>query len=315
MKYSELLRNRFKGIKEERRARKKGEDPRAIIPTGLRELDKRAGHKRKILHLYGAATGEGKSIVKLQLLRAAAREGFRVRVLDFEDPDDRTADREFSNSTGINNAKMMAGDLTDKEVEQIGLALADAEDWADNVEVELGVKDATDALKWINDDECDLVLVDYLSALPHGKHGRERAISDFCWGLTKYCQENNAAAVAFAQLISEVSERGMRMYEMQKRSDQFRNDAGNGKLPYIEGFRGFDNNDLAWCKDAGKTAKELGFLFRPGRYYKRLDPKTSVKDNIMEFNFPKRNFGSEGRITVGFDGPTASLFDLPEKKA
>jgi replicative DNA helicase len=313
MKYSEVLRRRFKEIQAEHKAIKRGEDPRSIIPTGLREFDKRAGHKRKILHLYGAATGEGKSIWKLHLMRAAAKAGYRVGVLDFEDPEDRTADREFSNATGINNAKMMSGDLSDKEVQQIGIALAESEEWADNVEMELGVKDAVEALEWLNDHEFDLVLIDYLSALPHGKHGRERAISDFCWGVTKYCQDNNAAAIAFAQLVGEVSERGMRMYEMQKRSDQYRNDGGTGKLPYIEGFRGFDSSDLAWCKDAGKTAKELGFMFRPGRYYKRLDPKTSVKDNVMEFNFPKRNFGSEGRITVGFDGAQAKLYDLPEK--
>mgnify|MGYP006921325578 CR=1 FL=1 len=312
--FLEILKARHKAIKSERKAIAAGEDPRAIIPTGLHEFDKRAGHKRKILHLYGAATGEGKSIWKLHLMRVAAQQGYRVFVLDFEDPEERTADREFSNATGINNAKMMAGDLTDKEVMQIGLAVAEAEGWADNITMALGVRTAEEALDLLNEQEADLVLIDYLSALPHGKHGRERAISDFCWGVTKYCQEHNAAGIAFAQLVSEVSERGMRFYEMQKKSSQYRNDDSKA-LPYIDGFRGFDNNDLAWCKDAGKTAKELGFMFRPGRYYKRLDPKTPVKDDRMEFNFPKRNFSSEGRITVGFDGKTAKLYDLPEGKA
>lgn len=309
-KYSDVLRRRAKAIQAERKAIKSGADPRSIIPTGLREFDKRAGHKRKILHLYGAATGEGKSIWKLHLARAAAKAGYRVAVLDFEDPEERTADRDFSHETGINNAKMMSGDLTDKEVQQILIAL-EGMDWADNIEVEFGVKDGDEALEWLQDQEADLVLVDYLSALPHGKHGRERAISDFCWGLTQYCQENNAAGIAFAQLTGEVSERGMRLYEMWKRNQQFRNE-DKSALPYIDGFRGFDNGDLAWCKDAGRNAKELGFMFRPGRYYKRLDPKTKQEDNRMEFNFPKRNFGSEGRITVGFDGKTATLFDLPE---
>ncbi len=314
MKYTEVLRSRYKAIQEEHRAIKRGEDPHSTIPTGLREFDKRAGHKRKILHLYGAATGEGKSIWKLHLMRAAAMAGYRVFVLDFEDPQERTADRDFSNATGINNALMMSGDLTDKQVQQIGVACAEMEGWADNVEIETGVKDAEEALDLVNaQEDTDLVLIDYLSALPHGEHGRERAISDFCWGVTKYCQENNTAGIAFAQLVSEVSTRGMRMYEMQRKSQEYRKD--ENAIPYIDGFRGFDNNDLAWCKDAGKTAKELGFMFRPGRYHKRLDPKTKVLDNIMEFNFPKRNFGSEGRLTVGFDGKTARLFDLADKKA
>lgn len=309
--FKKVLQNRFRQIKAEHLAIQAGEDPQAIIPTGLREFDKRAGHKRKILHLYGAATGEGKSIWKLHLARNAAQCGYKVFVLDFEDPEERTADREFSNATGINNAKLMSGELTDKEIQQIGVALLELGEWAENIEMVTGVRTADEALALVNDQVCDMVLIDYLSALPHGKHGRERAISDFCWGITKYCQDNNAAGIAFAQLVSEVSERGMRMYEMQRKSAQYRNDDSKA-LPYIDGFRGFDNNDLAWCKDAGKTAKELGFMFRPGRYYKRLDPKTAVKDDRMEFNFPKRNFGSEGRITVGFDGKTANLYDLPE---
>jgi replicative DNA helicase len=311
--FQEVLNNRFEEIKAERKAVKAGLDPRATIPTGLRELDKRAFHKRKILTLYGAPTGEGKSIWKLHLQREAAQRGYKVLVLDFEDPEDKTADREFSHATGINNALMGACGLDDKQVQQIAIALAESEEWAENIQMELGVKSADEALEIVNDGEYDLVLVDYLSALPHGKNGRERAISDFCWGLTKYAQDFDAAVIAFAQLTSEVSARGHSLSEMQKKSAAYRNDA-EGAKPYINGFRGFDNNDLAWCKDAGKTAKELGFMFRPGKWYKMLDPKTSIKDDRMEFDFPKRNFGAEGRITVGFDGKTARLYDLPAGK-
>lgn len=303
MKLSEILRRRFDGIRQEHAAIQRGEDPRAIIPTGLREFDKRAGHKRKILHLYGAATGEGKSIWKLHLQRAAAMAGYSVCVLDFEDPEERTADREFSWATGINNARMMSGELTDKEVTRIGLALAEAEEWGDRVDVHLGLRTAEEALGLLDGHEYDLVLVDYLSALPHGKFGRERAISDFCWALTEWAQKHNVAVVAFAQLVTEVSHRGMRMYEAGERREK--------GTCFIEGFRPFDAADLAWCSDAGKTAKELGFMFRPGRYKRRLG--VNAKDDTMEFTFPKRNFGSEGTITVGFDGATAKLYDLPEK--
>ncbi len=312
MKYSELAKARYKSIRREHKAIARGEDPRAIIPTGLREFDKRAGHKRQILHLYGAATGEGKSIWKLHLARAAARAGYKVFVGDMEDPGDRTVDRDFSNLTGINNAKMMSGDLTDKEVEQIGIACAEMGGWADLVEIETGVKEADEMIEAVRGAGADLILIDYLSAFPHGEHGRERTISDFCWQLTKHCQENDVAGVVFAQLVSGVSERGMRMYEQARKSAEYK---GGTAAPYIEGFRGFDSSDLAWCRDAGKMAKEQAFMFRPGRYHKRLDPKTPVKDNTLDFTWPKKNFGSEGRITVGFDGKLAKLYDLPEGKA
>jgi replicative DNA helicase len=317
--YYETLRARALAIGQEHKMIAAGEDPMAIIPTGLREFDKRAGHKRKILHLYGAATGEGKSIWKIHLAKHAAKAGYRVGVLDFEDPEERTADRDFSAETGINNAKMMAGDLSDKEVAQIMQAMKSM-GWAKNIELEAGLKDAEDAVEWLYDQKpLDLVIVDYLSALPHGKNGRERAISDFCWKLTSYAQERfeddkqGAAVVAMAQLVGDVSERGLRMYEQWKRNQQYKNE-GSEVLPYIEGFRGFDNSDLAWCKDAGRNAKEMGFMFRPGRYYKRLVPNCKVEDNVMEFSFPKKNFGAEGTIAVGFDGRRATLFDLPEGK-
>lgn len=316
MNYLEVLKRRAKGIRREHKMIAAGEDPQAIIPTGLREFDKRAGHKRKILHVYGSATGEGKSIWKLHLAKHAAKAGYRVGILDFEDPEERTADRDFSAETGINNAKMMSGDLSDKEVHQIYTAL-DKMGWARNIELETGLKEAEEALEWLHDQEpLDLVLVDYLSALPHGKHGRERTISDFCWQLTQYAQcrtegdTQGCAVVAMAQLVPDVSERGMQMYMQWKKNQQYKNESGDS-LPYIEGFRGFDYMDLAWCRDAGRNAKELGFMFRPGRYYQRL--KCKVPDDRMEFTFPKKNFGSEGTIAVGFDGKTATLRNLPEK--
>lgn len=315
--YLEVLKRRALAIRKEHKMIAAGEDPMAVIPTGLAEFDKRAGHKRKILHLYGASTGEGKSIWKIHLARAAAQFGYRVGILDFEDPEDRTADRDFSAATGINNAKMMSGDLSDKEVEQIWVALGKMK-WAENIDMEAGLKDSKEAIEWLHDQEpFDLVIVDYLSALPHGKDGREKVISDFCWELTKYAQcrfdgdTQGAAVVALAQLRGEVSERGMRMYEQWKRNQQYKNE-GADILPYIEGFRGFDYSDLAWCKDAGRNAKEMGFMFRPGRYIKRLMPNAKVEDNVMEFSFPKKNFGSEGTIAVGFDGKTATLFNLKE---
>jgi len=317
MKWTEVLRRRLAGIKAEHAAIARGEDPRSIIPTGLREFDKRAGFKRKLLHILGAATGEGKSIVKLHMMKAAAKRGYRVLVLDFEDPEERTADRDFAGETGINSARMVAGDLDDKEIYRLGLALAEMEEWSDNIEYEPGLKTAERAMEVVRENpDVDLVLVDYLSALPHGKHGRERTISDFCWQLTEWAQcryegdEIGGAVVAFAQTNNEVSERGKQRVENLIRFQRAGDKLDPEKL--IAGFRPFDASDLAWCTDSGRTAKELWFLFRPGRYLQKL--KQRAQDNVMEFYSPKRNFGSEGTIAVGLDLKTATLFDLPEKK-
>jgi replicative DNA helicase len=304
MKYSELLRARHREMVEQLAAVARGEDPRAIIPTGLRDFDKRAGTKRGMLTLYGAQTGEGKSIWKKHLMEAAARAGFEVDVYDFEDPPERTADRTFSTLTLLNNAKMQSLELSDKEMTRIGIALSDAEEWGDRINYHPGLRRAGEVIARIKESTADLVLVDYLQALPGEGEGLERTIAEFCWELNAYAQASGAAVVVFSQVTSEVEKRGLRMLEAAKRREP-------DGVPYVEGFRPFGASDLNWCSAAGHRAKELGFLFRPGRYLRRFGH--NARDDVMEFSFPKANFGSEGVIRVGFDGKTARLFDLPEK--
>lgn len=305
MKYSELLRRRHREMVDQLAAVARGEDPRSIIPTGLRDFDRRAGTKRRMLTLYGAATGEGKSIWKKHLMEAAARAGFEVDVYDFEDPTERTADRTFSSLTLINNSKMQALELSDKEMTRIAIALSEAEEWGDRINYHPGLRRAGEVLSRIKESTADLVLVDYLQALPGDGEGLERTIAEFCWELNAWAQVSGAAVVVFSQVTSEVEKRGLRMLEAQRRREP-------DGVPYVEGFRPFGSSDLNWCSAAGHRAKELGFLFRPGRYLRRFG--TAARDDVMEFSFPKSNFGSEGTIRVGFDGKTARLFDLPEKQ-
>jgi len=308
MKLTKVLRDRYRGIKEERAAIKAGKPPPSFIPTRLREFDKRGGHKRKSIALYAAETGGGKSLWKLHLAWAAASEGYRVNLVDLEDPADRTADRVFARGTDINSARILAGDLEDDDIIRIADALEEAEEWADRVEYFDGVRTGEEALGLFAEHESDLDVFDYLSALPHGRNGREREVSEFMWGWTKLCQQRNRAGVALAQLKGEVTKRGL---EIAQRSKRFATDPK--AKPDIDGFRIYDAEDLAWCTDAGRNAKELGGMCRPGRHYKRLG-HGDVKDDIMEFDFPKRNWGAEGRIRVGIDLKTARFFDLNEKE-
>lgn len=309
MKLTKVLRERFQEIKEERAAIKAGKPPPSFIPTRLKEFDKRGGHKRKSIALYAGATGEGKSLWKLHLAWAAATSGYSVTIVDLEDPAARTADRVFARATEINSARMLSGDLNDDDIQNIGFALMEAEGWADRVEFFEGVRTGEEALELFEQHPADLELLDYLSALPHGKHGRERSVSEFMWGWTKHCQKHDVAGVALAQLKGEVTKRGL---EMANRSKRFAED--KKAPPDISGFRIFDAEDLAWCTDAGRNAKELAGFLRPERYLKRLDaiPK-NTPENKMEFTFPKRNWGSEGRIVVGLDLTTARFYDLKEK--
>ncbi len=304
MRYDEILRARQREIVKQRADLAAGIDPRAFIPTGLKALDARGGTKRGVLTLYGAATGEGKSIFKLHLATAAAKAGYSVCILDWEDPVERTADRTFSTETGINNALIGSLNISDDEQDNIGLAMEQTEEWAERIDVHDGLVNAKEAMRLINETPADMVLVDYLQGLPDGE-GLERTIAGFCWDLNKWAQDNKAAVVAFSQVRGGVEERGLRMQEAAARKNP-------EKPPYVEGFRPFGSSDLAWCGAAGQRAKELGFLFRPGRYKRRFG--STDKDDVMEISFPKRNWGAEGNVRVGFDGRTARLYDIQKDK-
>ena len=306
MRYDEVLRTRLEEIRSDRAAVKRGEVPRAFIPTGLRELDKRSGIRRGVLTIFGAATGEGKSILKLHLATAAAKAGHNVLVIDMEDPIERTADRTLSTFTDVNNARIEAvSDLTDKEEVRLAMAVDEAEDWAARIEVMDGLLNVDDALEAIRGTDADEVLVDYLQGFPDGDGGLERTIARFCWDANKWAQDEKRAVVAFSQVVAGVEQRGLRVAESSQRRNP-------GAPADVSGFRPFGASDLAWCSAAGQRCKELAFLFRPGRYRRRF--QEDVKDDVMELSYPKRNWGTEGTIRVGFDGKAARLHDLKEKE-
>lgn len=303
--YADIVRDRLAQIKEERGMLARGEDPRAVIPTGLRDFDEKAGIERKILTAIGAPTGEGKSIFKLQIATAAAQQGFTVLLLDFEDPCERTADRSLSTATGINNAKLMNTDISDVEMKQLVTAAADIYEWGANIEYHQGLITTKEAIELITNSDADLKQIDYAQAFPEEENKTlERTIAEFAWQVNKDAQDNNCANLIYSQLKPSVEERGLRMYERAKNRDP------DGPV-FVEGFRPFGASDLAWSTALGQRAKGLGYLFRPNRYRRRLGE--SVADNVMELIWPKKNFGSEGRIMVGFDGPKAKLFNMDKK--
>lgn len=303
--YNDIVRARVEEIKEQRAMVKRGEDPRATIPTGLRDFDERAGIERRILTAIGAPTGEGKSIFKLHIAMASAMLGFKVLLLDFEDPEERTVDRSLSTLTNINNARIMALELSDTEMKQIITAANNIYEWGENIEYHQGLLTTSEALKIIHSSDADLKQIDYAQAFPEEDNRTlERTIAEFAWEVNKDAQQNNCANLIYSQLKPSVEERGLRMYERAKNRDP------DGPA-FIEGFRPFGASDLAWSTALGQRAKGLGYLFRPNRYRRRLGD--SVKDNIMELIWPKKNFGAEGKIMVGFDGEHAKLYNLDKK--
>lgn len=282
-------------------AKARGEAVHPSIPTGLRSWDKNGGILRGILTVLGAATGEGKSIVKLQLARGAAQSGHRVLCLDFEDPAGKTADRAFSAVTGINNRLLGLLDIDEFDLARLEAAVAEIRQWADRVEFAPGLVSVPVALKRMAEFEGDLILVDYAQAFPEEAGATmERTIARFAWEANALAQKKNCAVVVFSQIVREVEERGYRIYEASKRRDPDKID--------VSGFCPGGLSDISWAKTLGERAKELGYLWREGRIARKLG--ANVKDNRMRIIWGKVNFGEEKDMVFEFDGPTASIRDL-----
>lgn len=306
MRYSEIVRERAKELAEQKKLKDAGIDPRAIIPTGLTEVDKRAGVKLGIMTLVGATTGEGKDLYMLQLMESAAQAGYTVEVLSMEDPKERTADRSLSKQTGINNARMQSVEVDEKELARIQLAAMESEEWGERIEFHQGSMTAAEATALMTASTADLRIVNYLQAFPDSERSLERTLAQFAWDMNSLAQTDKCAVVCFSQTnVVKIEERGL---ELMQRS-QWRD---SNAPPNIEGFRPYGASDLAWCTAAGIRAKDLQFLFRPGRYLKRAGK--NVNDDRLEISRPKNNFGSEGVARVGIDLKTARLYNLESNK-
>src|SRR6266436_5369085 len=157
---------RLAEIKDQLARKARGEAVHPSIPTGLASWDRNGGILRGILTVIGAATGEGKSIVKLQLARGAANAGFRVLMLDFEDSAGKTADREFSNLTGINNRLLGLLEIEDLDIMRLERAAEETAAWADKVEHHVGLLSSRATLDLMRGSDVDLILVDYAQAFP-----------------------------------------------------------------------------------------------------------------------------------------------------
>lgn len=281
-----------------RARRQAGEEVHTFLPTGLRDLDENGGLELGVLTLIAGETGEGKSVVKLHLARAIAKLGKKVICLDFEDPLHKTGQRDLAGQTGIPVHRLSRLDFSEQEGSQILQAAAATEGWGHLVLCHAGLLTADDVRQVLADHpDAAAVFVDYAQALP-GRNGLEREIADLAWDLNEDAIRNNRAVVVFSQVTRAVQERGQRRFERDKSAEGYR--PGPGK------------SDIAWASALGERAKAFWFIHRPGRWAKKCG--LPARDDIMEINVAKANWGREGMVIVGWDGAGARLFDLPRKK-
>lgn len=303
--YADTIDERLGKLRDVMERRAKGEVVELFVPTGLRDWDERGGLERGILTVIGAATGEGKSVVKLQLASAAAQRGYRVLMVDFEDPAGKTADRSLSTATGLDNRSIGTLALDDFDLDRLERAAEEIKKWGSRIRHHTGLVDTEACLNLMRSSKWDLILVDYAQAFPEDEGSTvEATIRKFAWDANVIAQEQEAAVVVFSQIKAEVEARGYRIFE-QWRTWGSKN---NPDKPDISGFCPTGLTDLAWAKGLGDRAKAIMYLWRPGRIALRLGFK--VKDDRLRIITAKSNFSVERDLEFQWFGATSELKDL-----
>lgn len=275
-----------------------------FIPTNLRRWDSNGGITRGVLTVLGGVDGQGKSFVKKHLATSAAKCGLKVAMIDFEDPEAKTMDREISNHTRIDSRKLGLAGFDILDLDKIFASLDEVRKWGANISYHTGLVGPDEIMEALNSMEPkpDLVLLDYAQALPEGDSGLERTIAHLAWNANVYAQVHNCGFVVFSQVKPEVSNRGHAAFWAAKKRDPESWD--------VSGFYpGPGTQDLAWSSAFGQRARAVGYIVRPGHYELQLG-KPGAVDNRIDIRWAKVTFGNSGMLELGFDGPTGRIFDL-----
>lgn len=303
--FSDVVNEEARSLVSLRKRVAAGERVETFLTTGLKDLDRNGGLELGVLTLIAAATGEGKSVFKLHLARAAAQAGHKVLSLDFEDPLNKTGQRDISRSTGIPSFKLSRLDFAESDNARILAAAASTESWGRLVLCHAGLLQADQVRGALAEHpDAKLVLLDYAQALPGRNGNLEREIADLAWDLNADAQRYGRAVVVFSQVTRAVEERGVRRFERSRPEEH--------ASARLEGYRPLGKADIAWASALGERAKAFWFLHREGRYAQKH--QLSTPDNRMEVIVAKANWGLEGTVLVGWDGGQARLFDLEKRK-
>jgi replicative DNA helicase len=302
--FDKVLKERGANLEDLLVRRDLGEPINLYVPTGIRKWDGNGGITRGVLTVLGGVDGQGKGIIREHLATSAARAGFRVAEFVFEDPEDKVADRWLSTATRIDSRALGLLNITSKDLEPIYASIKAAEPWSKNILFHAGLVDVSQVVEslYALDPKPDLVLVDYAQAFRAEDESMERTIAQFAWDANVFAQKFNCAVVVFSQVVKDVASRGQAAFWSARKRDPEAWD--------VSGFcPGPGTQDLAWSAAFGQRGRAVGYIFRPG-YYERSMGKPEAKDNRIYIRWAKVNFGNSGTLEMGFDGPTARIFDI-----
>ena len=311
MRMRQVLRDRLKEIDDGLAARARGEIVNTHVPTGLKSIDDEfGGVERGVNTLVVGHTGDGKTAFLSRLIEGAARAGMGALGFFLEDPARREADRVLARPTGLDTRDLAQLHLAAGARERLGVAEAEA-DWADRAWVYFGMPTPEEVLD-IADRACGdglgetvfdkvpvgLIVVDYAQGFADDEQGMEAIVGHMAHHLNQLAGKYDLASILGSQAKNEVIKRGRLQWER------------TGGVE-VDGFRP-GKGDAKWSSRAQEYSKADWSIFRPGRWRLHLGD-TGARDDTLELNVNKQNYGPEGQVLLGWHGPTTSILDRPKK--
>jgi replicative DNA helicase len=294
-----------------------GRDPLAFVPTGIPRLNDLGLGELGVLTVVGGHSGDGKSTFRKQLAWGAAAAGHRVQEFSLEDTGRVAAGRTL--------ADVMDVDATDLRRLRLLERAEDAPELIARLRAAReAVRDTARRISWSRAhtteavfDEIDrrwhgpggetrLVLLDYAQMFDAegDERSTERVIARLADRCNRLAGDRWCSVVLFSQITRACVERGRKWFEAA--SFEARRTGRPLGLEAVQGFRPGEG-DLQWSSALGHKSKLVPYIFRPGKWARRLG-LTQFKDDTMEVYMDKNTLGQDIQIvTLKFDGSRSRI--------
>lgn len=296
--WDQVLARNAKSLKDDVRRLASGEKSLRHVRTGFRDLDSSFGGVRiGVPTEVIAHTGDGKSALLRQFAEGCAKDGGGVLWLVGEDPEDATAERQFSGDTGIDSQDIGRLDLSAAQLAQIELSVKQAAPWAKLI-LPVFDRPSIDEVLQMVDETTTIggaplreVILDYVQIFGDANN-LEAEVARLGLEMQTRSKERRLAVLLGSQVANDVVKRGRDRYQATHDIGAMRPSIG----------------DTEWCKRLEKTVKAVWSMFRPNRWAREFGDANAI-DDYAELHVIKQNFGSMGWIPLRWDGPTTRFSD------
>lgn len=199
--------------------------------TGFFDLDALTdGLHQGELTVIGARPGVGKTTFSLQIAEKIASKNKNVAYVSLEMSEEQIIQKLIAKKTRVNSRKIRNGDLTQEEIEKVGLACGEVSELPINILTKANTiqQIEIEARRMKNRDKLDLLVIDYLQLVRNMGNfkSREQEVADISRTLKLLSLELEIPIIALCQLNRNASKNEPTLADIRE-SGSIEQDADN----------------------------------------------------------------------------------------